>query len=209
MPRTAILAHITSLAVALAAMGCTPPGAETGRDAGRRAADGGTASAHDAAADSGVTADDGATPVPTTDAAVVARPDPHPRLADIADNTAVDLGRYDTDCEARLGEGLRCRSIVSYSRFNYDPFSHRLLMFGGGHAATGRTDVDVFDLRTLTWASLYPSMTCAEIAVGDIDPRGFHRATGHPVARHTYDQNVIADVGSATTTTPRSERSRR
>jgi hypothetical protein len=117
---------------------------------------------------------------------------PNERLRDLPDNTALDLGLY--ECEERVPD-LGCTSITDYSRLNYDPYMHRVLMFGGGHAATGRTDVDVLDLATLTWSSLYPSMTCAQIMIGDIDPRGFHRATGHPVARHTYDQNVIAEVG--------------
>lgn len=119
---------------------------------------------------------------------------PHPRFADLADNTALDLGAY--DCRSRVPEeALRCELIVDYSRFNYDPYLHRILMFGGGHAATGRTDVDVFDLETLAWQSLYPSMMCSELETSAIDPRGFHVSTGHPVARHSYDMNVIADAG--------------
>lgn len=119
---------------------------------------------------------------------------PHPRFAELADNTALDLGAY--DCRSRLPEeDLRCELIIDYSRLNYDPYLHRILMFGGGHAATGRTDVDVFDLETLAWQSLYPSMTCAEVETSEIDPRGFHRSTGHPVARHSYDMNVVADAG--------------
>ena len=116
---------------------------------------------------------------------------PNPRLADLADGEALDLGPY--DCESRVPR-IRCETIFDYSRINYDPYNHRILAFGGGHAATGRTDVDVFDLRTLKWQSLYPSMTCDEVAEQDLDPRGFHRKTGHPMARHTYDQNVIAEV---------------
>jgi hypothetical protein len=87
-----------------------------------------------------------------------------------------------------------CEKIFDYSRINYDPYHHRVLVFGGGHAASGRTDVDVFDLMSLSWSSLYPSMSCEDVAAGDIDPGGFHNATGHPVARHSYDQNVIAEV---------------
>ena len=116
---------------------------------------------------------------------------PHPKLADLPANTALDLGLY--DCESRV-PGLHCGTPTDYSRFIYDPFNHRLLLFGGGHAATGRTDIDGFDLNTLTWASLYPSMTCEEVREGNIDPKGFHRKTGHPVARHTYDMNVIGDL---------------
>ena len=117
---------------------------------------------------------------------------PHPRLADLADGEALDLGTY--ECESRV-PGMRCTTIFDYSRINYDAYNHRILAFGGGHAATGRTDVDVFDLDTLSWGSLYTSMGCDAVAEGDIDSRGFHNKTGHPVARHTYDQNVIAEYG--------------
>lgn len=114
----------------------------------------------------------------------------HPDLATLDDGEALDLGRY--ECESRV-PNLDCRKIFDYSRINYDPYNHRFLVFGGGHAATGRTDIDAFDMQTLQWDNLYSSMSCEEIAEGDTDPRGFHRKTGHPVARHTYDQNVIAD----------------
>jgi hypothetical protein len=116
---------------------------------------------------------------------------PNPRLADLADNTALDLGRY--ECASRAPH-THCDTIFDFSRINYDPVSHRMLLFGGGHAASGRTDVDTFDLTNLRWQSLYPTMTCEEIQEQDIDPRGFHRKSGHPVARHRYDQNVIAEV---------------
>lgn len=115
----------------------------------------------------------------------------NPRLADLQDNTALDLGRY--ECEARVPQ-INCATIFDYSRINYDPRGHRMLIFGGGHAATGRTDVDSFDLTTLKWKSLYSSMSCDQVRQADLDPRGFHRSTGHPAARHTYDQNVIVDV---------------
>jgi hypothetical protein len=116
---------------------------------------------------------------------------PNPLLQQLPDNTALDLGRY--ECESRV-PGMNCQTIFAYSRINYDPYMHRILAFGGGHAATGRTDVDVFNLDSLSWQSLYPSMTCEEVERGDIDPRGFHRSTGHPAARHTYDQNVVVEI---------------
>lgn len=115
---------------------------------------------------------------------------PHPELVNLRDNEAIDLGPY--ECESRAPK-LGCFTIFDYSRLNYDPFNHRFVVFGGGHAATGRTDIDSFDINTLSWKSLYPTMSCEEIAEGDIDPKGFHRKTGHPVARHSYDQNVIAE----------------
>lgn len=136
----------------------------------------------------GAAPSDGAAPPP-------APPDPkaNPTLIGLADNTALDLGKY--DCAGRVPQMAdRCYTIFDFSRFNYDPFGHRVLLFGGGHAATGRTDVDVLDLGTLAWQSLYPSMSCDDVKKNDVDPRGFHRDTGVPVSRHTYDQNVIAIV---------------
>lgn len=115
---------------------------------------------------------------------------PQARFASLADGEALDLGPY--ECESRV-PGIDCYMIFDFSRINYDPYGHRILAFGGGHAATGRTDVDVFDLNTLKWNSLYPSMSCDEVSAGEIDPRGFHTKTEHPVARHTYDQNVIVE----------------
>lgn len=118
---------------------------------------------------------------------------PNPELDALADNTALDLGAY--ECASRMPQiADHCTLITDYSRLNYDPYVHRVLMFGGGHAATGRTDVDVLDPTTLAWTSLYPSMSCDDVALGDLDPRGFHAATGHPVARHTYDQTIVAEV---------------
>ena len=131
-----------------------------------------------------------ATPGPTTaiDEASIA---PHSSLVDLADNEAIDLGPY--ACESRA-PSMRCKTIFDFSRINYDPYNHRFVIFGGGHAATGRTDIDAFDMTTLTWGSLYPTMSCEDIRQGDIDPRGFHRTSHHPVARHSYDQNVVAEV---------------
>lgn len=115
---------------------------------------------------------------------------PNPKFVDLPDGVALDLGRY--ECESRVPD-FNCRTIFDFSRINYDPFNHRMLIFGGGHAATGRTDIDVFDLDTLQWRSLYLSMSCKSVAEGDVAPGGFHRKSGHPVARHTYDQNVVAE----------------
>jgi hypothetical protein len=117
---------------------------------------------------------------------------PHPMLAELPPGTALDLGEY--TCADRMPQiADRCRTITDYSRFNYDPYHHRILMFGGGHAATGRTDIDSLGLDSLAWESLYPSMSCDEVLAESLDPRGFHIASGHPVARHTYDMTVIVE----------------
>lgn len=117
----------------------------------------------------------------------------HQSLMDLLPGQSLDLGGY--ECESRA-PGVSCKSIFAFSSLVYDLVNHRLLVFGGGHAATNRTDVDSFDLETLTWASLYPSMTCEQINnQDDVDPKGFYRSTGHPLARHTYDQTVVASIG--------------
>ena len=133
------------------------------------------------AGDSGTSQDSGTSPV----------------LAAIAPGTALDLGEY--RCRERLSEGLGnfCTTITAFSRLNYDPYQHRMLMFGGH---SGRTDLDGLSLSSLSllrWRSLYPSMTCAEVMGSEVGPRGFHLSTGHPLARDTYDMNVIANVSGA------------
>lgn len=115
----------------------------------------------------------------------------NPILVGLPDNTAMHLGAY--ECKSRIPQmATGCYSIFDYSRFNYDPYNHRILLFGGGHSATGRTDVDVLDLNTFAWSSLYSSMSCEDVQANNTDPHGFHLATGHPVTRHTYDMNVVA-----------------
>lgn len=121
----------------------------------------------------------------------VPRAGPNPKLATLADNTAVDLGRY--ACNQPPDDPTGCDTITDYSRLVYDRFNHQLLMFGGGHAATHRTDVDVFDLETLGWASAYPSTPCSAMRVANVGPRAEWRSTGHPIARHTYDMLVMAE----------------
>lgn len=116
---------------------------------------------------------------------------PHPKLAALADNTALDLGRY--VCNQPPDNPADCETITDYSRLVYDRFNHQLLMFGGGHAATHRTDVDVFDLEALRWASAYPSTPCSAMRVANVGPRAEWRSSGHPIARHTYDMFLMAD----------------
>lgn len=117
---------------------------------------------------------------------------PNPRLLNIAPNTAVDLGRY--PCSQPQDNPSDCQLITDYSRLIYDPYNHQFLMFGGGHAATHRTDVDVFDPRTLSWKSAYPSTPCSDMRLANIDrDRAAWRTTGHPIARHTYDMLVVVD----------------
>jgi hypothetical protein len=61
-------------------------------------------------------------------------------------------------------------------------------MFGGGHASTPRTDVDVFNFATLRWKSAYPATPVRDLKMANRDAtRGGWISTGHPIARHTYD----------------------
>ena len=66
-------------------------------------------------------------------------------------------------------------------------------MFGGGHSAAPRTDVDVFNLITLTWKSAYPSTAVSEMSVANFNQTtGGWITTGHPISRHTYDMLTFA-----------------
>lgn len=119
--------------------------------------------------------------------------EPDPLLSTLPDNTAINLGAY--TCTNPVG-GSYCASITDYSRFVYDPVRHQFLMFGGGHAATFRTDVDVFTYSNRTWRSAYTSTPCSVMSdAGQLDAvHGAWIATGHPIARHTYDELCIDPV---------------
>jgi hypothetical protein len=96
-------------------------------------------------------------------ASAIAQPT-NPVLAGIPPNTARDLGAYTSDplCGVPI-------QVTDYSRFTYDPVRHQLLMFGGGHSSTPRTDVDVFSFATLTWSSAYPTPT-SQLVFPNYDP---------------------------------------
>ena len=114
----------------------------------------------------------------------------NPILTGIPPNTARDLGAYTSDplCGVPI-------QVTDYSRFTYDAVRHQLLMFGGGHASTPRTDVDAFSFATLTWTSAYPPTPEAQLVFSNYDPSlARWISTGHPIARHTYDQLVLDPV---------------
>ena len=67
-----------------------------------------------------------------------------------SDNTAINLGLY--NCTTMPLDYRNCATITDYSGFTYDKNNHQMLQFGGGHAATLRDDVNVFDFSSLTWA---------------------------------------------------------
>src|SRR4051794_23416616 len=55
---------------------------------------------------------------------------PNPRLAGIADGTAIDLGKF--TCSSPAGEDpTSCHQMTDYSGFVYDPKNHQMLAFGG------------------------------------------------------------------------------
>jgi hypothetical protein len=108
------------------------------------------------------------------------------RLSKLPPNTALSLGNYQPAPLA--GCSVSATSITDYSRLTYDDINHQILMFGGGHAATPRTDVDVFNPIDLKWSSAYPSTPAAEMSVANFNKStGGWNTTGHPMARHTYD----------------------
>lgn len=131
----------------------------------------------------------------TATTAAHALPAQNPRLVAIPSNTAIDLGRY--GCESPAGEGGHCENITDYSGMVHDPHTHRLFMFGGGHAGTSgtiRSDVSAFDFTTLTWSSDYAPTSCGDMKVGNIDTtNGAWTSTKQPLARHTYDMLVMLD----------------
>jgi hypothetical protein len=120
-------------------------------------------------------------------AAPAAAQPPNPILGSIPPNTARDLGAYTS--EPLCGVPIQ---VTDYSRFTYDPVRHQLLMFGGGHASTPRTDVDAFSFATLAWTSAYAPTPQPQLTFSNYDPAlARWISTGHPIARHTYDQLVL------------------
>lgn len=115
---------------------------------------------------------------------------PNPTLAAIPANTARHLGAYTSEplCGVPIG-------VTDYSKLVYDPVRHQLMMFGGGHATTPRTDVDVFRFDTLAWTSAYAPTPVAQLTLSNYDASHARWiSTGHPIARHTYDQLVVDPV---------------
>ncbi len=107
----------------------------------------------------------------------------------LADNTAISLGTYDCKGKGPVGEGPNvCRTISDFSGMIEDRLNGNMLMFGGGHSATARTDIDVFDFDTMNWNSAYKSTPCSEMNEQNFDKNdGKWISTGHPTSRHTYD----------------------
>jgi len=109
-------------------------------------------------------------------------------------NTALDLGRY--VCKQPVDNPTGCERISEYSGFRYDPYTRRMLQFGGGHASTTRTDIGSFDLSSMTWRSLYNSTPCTDQVFANADLSVMRWiSTNQPMARHTYDMLVVGQWG--------------
>jgi hypothetical protein len=143
--------------------------------------------------DGGVRNDGGMLPAP--DAGPFAK---NPRLSGLADNTALDLGRF--SCLPVPGEAPEmCRLATDYSGFVYDPHHHAMLSFGGGHATTMTDSVHVLDLGgALTWTDAYAPTPCASMNAGNLDEETGAWLSGasgpypRPVSTHTYDMLAVA-----------------
>ena len=118
-------------------------------------------------------------------------------LSTLGSNTARDLGAY--NCANVAADSISCRAITDYSGFSYDAKRRQMLMFGGGHSATMRDDVDEFSFTTLKWKSTTPtpnvSTTCDVMWVSGPEDN-YDENTGHATSRHTYDLRAVTKDGS-------------
>ncbi len=117
------------------------------------------------------------------------------RLRAIPANTALDLGAYRCEDFPELIDTEQtpgCGTITDYSGMVYDPVGHRMLVWGGGHAATYRDDVEALDLETLEWYVDAPPTPCEDMVIENVD-LSLSRwiTTNHPIARHSYDLLVV------------------
>ena len=122
---------------------------------------------------------------------VNAAPTTNQTLLNLPINTAKSLGKYTSnqllECPAHYG------TITDFGRFTYDSNNHQMLLWGGGHAATLRDDVDVFNLNTLNWGSAYNTTPMSEMTPTNYDKvTGGWKTSGHPISRHIYDMLTFA-----------------
>lgn len=139
---------------------------------------------------------------PTGDAAIdesdAAVAQQHPRLAELADETAIDLGAFDCTPPADEDEGW-CRAVTDYSGLVYDGVGRQLLMFGGGHSTTMTDAIFAFDLDgSLTWTELYEPTPCDQMVAGNLDAAlgawnmGASGPYPRPLSIHSYDLNAFS-----------------
>lgn len=106
---------------------------------------------------------------------------------------AVDLGIYHCKPLSR-DEGNVCATDADYSAMVWSDHYEKIFLKGGGHAATNKTNVKVFDSRDLAWHEPFPSTPCADLSFANLDPiHGRWISSNQPVSRHDYD--LIAAVG--------------
>lgn len=122
----------------------------------------------------------------------------HPRLAELADETAVDLGEFDCTAPADENDG-QCRAVTDYSGLVYDEVGHQLLMFGGGHATTMTDTIFAFDLDdSLSWSELYEPTPCDQMIASNLDAElgawimGASGPYPRPLSIHSYDLNAFS-----------------
>lgn len=123
--------------------------------------------------------------------------EPNPMLADLADETALDLGPF--ACEQVPGEEAElCKRATDYGGFVYDPHNHEMLLFGGGHSTTMTDVIHALDLGgTLQWSGLYSPTPCDQMTQGNLDAENGAWTMGpgpypRPVSTHTYDMLAVA-----------------
>lgn len=106
-------------------------------------------------------------------------------LTAIAANTALDLGALTSN---QIGDVCGVGSVLGFTRFTYDSNNHQMLLFGGGHGGSPRTDVMKFDLGQLIWSKAYAGTPISAMTSANLDTvNGAWISTGQPVARHSYD----------------------
>jgi hypothetical protein len=145
-------------------------------------------------------------------------------LATTADASTAFFARHeanDADPQSRIGEsrrqhGDRPRRVFAasvpaefpagqaalrsaeYSGLSYDVKRHRLVHFGGGHAATNYNAVNTFSLDTLAWTGAYPPTPLADMLPANYDFARGAWLTGsdagpypRPAARHSLGEQVV------------------
>lgn len=118
---------------------------------------------------------------------------PQPKLAGLADNTAMDLGF--TNLQGVEGESKNyANGVTDYSGFAYDQRKNRFLLFGGGHSTTFTDTIYIFTFDELKWNALYPPTPVSKMTEDNFDKENGAWKTGpagpypRPLSRHSYDE---------------------
>jgi hypothetical protein len=120
---------------------------------------------------------------------------PNPKLAGLADNTLMDLGPF--IWEMPKGEPHH-GGPLDYSGMIYDMHNNRILQFGGGHSTTATDAIQVFDMKTLKWSSLYKPTPYEFYKEKNLDgswwksgPKDAKVGYPRPLGRHTYGFLIV------------------